>query len=175
MTDFEKRIAAMLRELGAPADFAERCRLPLQREASNLIRVEEDMFGREQWMTPATADAWRAMQAAAQANNVELQLVSAWRSVDYQCELIRRKLEAGQQIEEILEVNAAPGYSEHHSGRALDLNTPDCEPLSEAFERTAAFRWLCEHAGRFDFTMSYPRNNRYGIIYEPWHWSHKDW
>lgn len=174
MTDFETRVAQLLRELGAPPDFVHRCKLPLQPEASDIVRSDDDIFGREQWMTPQTARAWQAMKAAALTDNVELQLVSAWRSVDYQCELIRRKLESGQEIENILSVNAAPGYSEHHSGRALDLNTPGCEPLSEAFEQTDAFRWLCEHARRFDFSMSYPRDNVYGIIYEPWHWSHED-
>ena len=64
-----------------------------------------------------------------------------------------------------------PGFSEHHTGRALDLSTPGSEPLSEAFDQTAAFDWLNTHARRFEFSMSYPRNNTTGINYEPWHWA----
>ena len=30
--------------------------------------------------------------------------------------------------------------------------------------------WLASHAGEFGFSMSYPRGNPHGIVYEPWHW-----
>jgi len=70
-----------------------------------------------------------------------------------------------------LKVNTPPGYSEHHTGRAVDLATPGCPPLTEEFETTAAFAWLVRHAHRFGFTMRYPRGNRFGIAYEPWHWA----
>ncbi|MBK7960075.1 MAG: D-alanyl-D-alanine carboxypeptidase family protein [Bdellovibrionales bacterium] len=33
-----------------------------------------------------------------------------------------------------------------------------------------AVLWLTENASRFEFQLSYPRNNDHGIIYEPWHW-----
>ncbi|HPF74253.1 MAG TPA: D-alanyl-D-alanine carboxypeptidase family protein, partial [Xanthomonadaceae bacterium] len=64
----------------------------------------------------------------------------------------------------------APGFSEHHSGNALDIGTPDEPPAEESFENTAAFDWLCENAPNFGFQLSYPRNNPHGIVYEPWHW-----
>ena len=84
--------------------------------------------------------------------------------------IVRRKRERGQSIDEILAVSAAPGYSEHHSGRALDVTAPGFAAVEEAFERSATFAWLVEHAQRFGFAMSYPRGNRHGIAYEPWHW-----
>ena len=71
---------------------------------------------------------------------------------------------------EILTVNAAPGYSEHHSGLALDLGAPGEPPAQESFERTATFAWLTQKACTYGFAMSYPRDNPYGIVYEPWHW-----
>ena len=76
----------------------------------------------------------------------------------------------GQTVEQILTVNAAPGYSEHHSGNALDIGTPGEAPAEASFETTAAFEWLATHAGKFHFHMSYPRDNIHGIVYEPWHW-----
>jgi D-alanyl-D-alanine carboxypeptidase len=72
-----------------------------------------------------------------------------------------------------LRVNAIPGYSEHHTGRALDLHTGEAEPLSETFELEPAFAWLQEHALTYGFTMSYPKNNELGIAYEPWHWCYR--
>jgi D-alanyl-D-alanine carboxypeptidase len=100
--------------------------------------------------------------------------VSGFRSIDYQAALIRKKIEAGQRIENILAVNAAPGFSEHHSGMAVDIATPGSRPLTEEFEATDAFRWLQEAAAGFGFSMTYPRENPWGIAYEPWHWSIKD-
>ena len=109
-------------------------------------------------------------QAAAQ-DSVELQIVSAFRSVEYQLGILQRKLDRGQPIAEILRVSAAPGYSEHHSGRALDITTPGFAALEEEFENSPAFAWLKKNARRFGFRMSYPRRNPHGIAYEPWHWS----
>jgi LAS superfamily LD-carboxypeptidase LdcB len=81
-----------------------------------------------------------------------------------------RKLAAGQTVAQILTVSAPPGYSEHHTGRALDLTAAGCEPLTEAFEALPAFTWLAAQAEQFGFVMSYPRNNPHGVVYEPWHW-----
>ena len=46
----------------------------------------------------------------------------------------------------------------------------DKTPLEEEFERSPAFRWLQRNAMQYGFTLSYPRGNRHGIAYEPWHW-----
>ena len=110
------------------------------------------------------------MRDAASTNDVDLQVVSAFRSADYQLGIIERKLARGQSVAEILHVSAAPGYSEHHSGRALDLTTPGFVALEEEFETSSAFAWLRANAGRFGFTLSYPRGNPHAIAYEPWHW-----
>ena len=73
-------------------------------------------------------------------------------------------------IEDILKVSAAPGYSEHHSGRALDITTPGYDVLEEVFEASPAFRWLEKNASHYRFRLSYPRDNPHGVVYEPWHW-----
>jgi D-alanyl-D-alanine carboxypeptidase len=145
--------------------------VPAQPEAQELVCVGHDAIGRPLRLTPACARRWQTMQGAAQADRVSLLLISGFRSVEHQRGIFDRKLARGEALEDILCVNAAPGYSEHHSGRALDLGTPGCEDLREAFEETAAFAWLCENAGRFDFHLSYPRDNPQGMSYEPWHWA----
>jgi D-alanyl-D-alanine carboxypeptidase len=168
---FARNIARTHRELGIPLDYARARRLPLQPEARRLVSVGPDIYQREQRLLPAAANAWRAMVGAAAADGVELQLVSAFRPVDYQAGILRRKLEKGQSIDAILRVSAAPGYSEHHSGRAVDVTTPGYPVLEEVFEESAAFAWLSEHAGTFGFSLSYPRDNPHGVSYEPWHWA----
>ena len=111
------------------------------------------------------------MQAAAATDGISLLLVSGFRSIDYQARLFRKKIDAGQSLGDILAVNAAPGFSEHHTGRAIDIATPGSRPLTEEFEQSEAFQWLSGHAGQFGFSMSYPRDNAAGFVFEPWHWS----
>ncbi|ANO50616.1 M15 family metallopeptidase [Woeseia oceani] len=158
-------------ELGIPADYGRGGHPPYHPDALELIDVGPNLVGRMQRLTPDAAAQWTAMVAAAAAAGVRLLMVSGFRSFDYQAELIRTKLAAGQGIREVLRVNAAPGYSEHHSGRAIDIATPGSRPLTEAFEDTEAFVWLQKNAADFGFSMSYPRANKDGFVYEPWHWA----
>lgn len=169
-TAYRERVAELHCRLGIPDDYAARFRLNLQEEASDLVVVGPDPSGREQRLTPATARAWQALREAASHDGLALLLISGFRSAQYQHDLIARKLDAGKSLAEILRINAAPGYSEHHTGRALDLSSPDCPPLETGFESTAAFAWLQKHARRHGFRLSYPRDNPHGILYEPWHW-----
>ncbi|MGH8034032.1 MAG: M15 family metallopeptidase, partial [Lysobacterales bacterium] len=169
-TRFARQIRAMGEQLGIPADYGRRHRLALQTEARQLSSIGPDVFGREQFLAPRCAAAWFQMQAAANEAGVELQAVSAFRSVKYQQEIVQRKLDQGAPIEDILNVSAAPGYSEHHSGRALDITAPGFLPLEEEFENSAAFTWLKQNANLFGFRLSFPRRNRHGLAYEPWHW-----
>jgi D-alanyl-D-alanine carboxypeptidase len=169
--DFTTLVDALLTELGGGPALRIDCRLPWQPEAKDLVSAGLDIFDREQYMTPQTLSHWQAMAAAAKQDRIELQLISAFRSVDYQCQLVRRKALAGQTLDDIFRVSAIPGFSEHHTGCALDISCPDSEPLEESFESTHAFAWLRANASKFNFFMSYPRNNAAGIIYEPWHWA----
>jgi D-alanyl-D-alanine carboxypeptidase len=73
-------------------------------------------------------------------------------------------------MNQILEISALPGFSEHHTGRAVDLGQTGTPPLTEEFEHTNAFNWLQSHAKEFSFSMSYPKGNQHGIAFEPWHW-----
>lgn len=171
-THFGRRVAALAAELGLPPDYGRRRRLPLQVEARRLASAGTDIYDRPQRLAPSAAAAWRRMRAAAADEGVRLQLVSAYRSLDYQAGIVRRKLAQGQSVAQILAVSAAPGFSEHHTGRALDLTTPGAPVLETPFETTDAFAWLRAHAGRFSFRLSYPRDNRHGLAYEPWHWRH---
>lgn len=156
--------------LGVPRDYGRQRRLAIVREPRELAVIGIDVHDRMQWLAPRAARAFLRMREAAREAGIALDIVSAFRSATYQLGILRRKRERGFKIDEILRVSAAPGYSEHHSGRAVDLTTPGYAALEEEFERSPAFVWLKKHARRFGFTMSYPRRNRHGIAYEPWHW-----
>lgn len=110
------------------------------------------------------------LKAGALHDGVSLFIVSAFRSIERQAEIVRRKLDAGETIQEVLTVCAPPGFSEHHTGRAVDVSTPGTPPLEVEFDGTPAFAWLMEQANDFGFHLSYPKGNPQGYQYEPWHW-----
>lgn len=169
-TRYGARIARLLGSIGIPAGYGRRHRLRLQEEARELATVGLDIHGREQLLHPDAAVAWHRLRHAAAADGVELQMASAFRSVGHQASIIEKKKLKGQDLENILAVSAAPGFSEHHTGRAVDVATPGSEALETTFDNTEAFEWLAQNAQAHGFRMSYPRNNRHGILYEPWHW-----
>lgn len=158
-------------ELGIPPDYGRDGQPPYYPEATDLVDVGPNLVGRIQRLTPRAAERWRSMAAAAQADGTRLLIVSGFRDFEYQADLIRRKLDTGQAIAEILQVNAAPGFSQHHTGCAIDIATPGSRPLTEEFEHSEAFAWLGRRARDFGFSMTYPRGNAAGFIYEPWHWA----
>lgn len=137
---------------------------------SDLIVADIDFEGKPLVLTKQTALAWSQLHAQAEVDNILLLPFSGFRSYLYQKGLIKAKLDKGVDIGTILTSLAPPGYSEHHTGRAIDITTAPCKSLTEEFEKTDAFAWLSEHASRFGFVLSFPRDNEHGFIYEPWHW-----
>ena len=125
-------------------------------------------------------DAFLALQNAAATDGVTVWMQSGYRSVAYQTKLYERKTQyyrdKGYDEATAREKAAAivnpPGYSEHNCGLAADLNSPEHTGLDEGFENTAAFRWLCAHAGEYGFILRYPKGaeDKTEITYEPWHW-----
>ena len=125
-------------------------------------------------------DAFLEMQKAAAAENVTIWMQSGYRSVAYQTKLYEKKtqyyrdkgFEEAAAREKAAAIVNPPGYSEHNCGLAADLNSPEHTGLDEGFENTAAFRWLCQHAGEYGFILRYPKGaeEKTEITYEPWHW-----
>ncbi|HEY8609075.1 MAG TPA: M15 family metallopeptidase [Noviherbaspirillum sp.] len=166
----EAALAGLLAELGITPPILAAKGLPPYAVAPEVVAAETGGDDREHLLVPAAARAWRQMKQAAAADGVDMHIVSAFRTLEDQADIIREKIARRMPMERILMLSAPPGYSEHHTGRAIDINTPGCIPREEPFEDTAAFRWLQRHAVRFGFTLSYPRGNALGFIYEPWHW-----
>jgi D-alanyl-D-alanine carboxypeptidase len=157
-------------DLGVPEDYGVAHRMPLVKEATDMESAGLDIFERDQRLIPDAADAFKRMRDAARSSSVEIRLVSGYRAIAYQASLFRRKLDQGHSMKEILQVSAPPGYSEHHSGRAIDITTRGVKPLEEDFAQTDAYQWLLGNARIFGFRESYPRHNRHRIAWEPWHW-----
>jgi len=155
------------------AAYAQRTGLALVAEPDWLAFAGLDRYRRALWLRFDAARAWLHLRDAALRDDVVLEVISGYRSHDYQLGIFERKLTRGLGIDDILAVNAAPGFSEHHGGLALDIGAPDEPPAEETFEKTAAFEWLQANAGGHGFAMSYPRDNPHGIVHEPWHWCYQ--
>ena len=143
-------------------------------EATELECAEIGPDGREHLLVPAAAEAWRRLRSAAISDGITLFIVSGFRSIDRQAEIVRLKLDTGTAVEDILTVCAPPGFSEHHTGRAVDLSTPGSQALEVEFDQTTAYAWLKRRAEEFGYRLSYPIGNPSGYQYEPWHWCFHD-
>jgi len=170
LQSYIEHLAPLHRELRILPNYGIERGLPLHEEAKILVDADEDPNSVVIKLTPDAATAWNNMKTAANRDNIELILEYGFRSLDIQAQLIRDELSAGSTLEKALTWIAAPGYSEHHTGRAIDIASPDCFPATSKFANTDAFKWLDRNANKFGFYLSYPPNNQHGIIYEPWHW-----
>lgn len=68
--------------------------------------------------------------------------------------------------------SARPGQSEHQTGLAMDVTSPDVGyGLVQSFGDTAEGIWIEENAHEFGFIVRYPRDSEHitGYAYEPWH------
>ena len=163
----------MLRDLNIDPLVIAHHTLPYFEQVSEhlLVDTETDAdTGKIYRLISPAAQAWRTMKQQAAAEGIAIYLVSAWRSLEYQVGLIRAKQDAGLPPEIFFTSLAPPGCSEHHTGCAVDINTPGCDEVTGVFGETDAFAWLKANAARFGFVMSFPLNNPWGFIYEPWHW-----
>lgn len=142
----------------------------LQPPLEMLQVVDVDCGGKPFILVRSAAKAWFEMKNAAAVDGIELLPFSGFRSYLYQMNLIEQRLKQGRELENILTQVAIPGFSEHHSGRAIDIHEPGKPQLEEEFEQSESFKWLQKNAAKFNFRLSYPRDNEHGIIYEPWHW-----
>ena len=146
----------------------------LQPYPGTLVSIDCSIHGRQVLVEPDTANAWRKMKHAAMSCGIQLNAESGFRSVEEQVAIISGRLR-NATIDQVLIGVAVPGYSEHHSGCAIDIsnNAALIHPIGAAFDATDTFKWLAENGSKFGFKMSYPRDNPYGIMYEPWHWCYQ--
>ncbi|MEC4986371.1 MAG: M15 family metallopeptidase [Oscillatoria sp. PMC 1068.18] len=125
----------------------------------------------ESLQTEAAKELMEMIYAARQ-DGIWLVPVSGFRDLETQKQLFEAQVKRRGSAEEAAQVSAPPGYSEHHTGYAVDLadgNFPN-QDLTREFENTPAYQWLKTNAQKFGFELSFPANNFQGISYEPWHW-----
>jgi LAS superfamily LD-carboxypeptidase LdcB len=151
-------------------------------------------------LLPEVCNAFKQMQIAAAQDNVDIQIVSSYRSFDRQLQIWQNKwsgkatlldvnemcldastLSEQEKILAILTWSALPGASRHHWGTDLDVydkksieqNHHDFQLVCSEYDQgpcTLLNNWLNKHASKFGFTQPYSEYNG-GIAREPWHLS----
>lgn len=111
------------------------------------------------------AKSFFEMRRAAKDARVILTIASAFRTIAKQKGIVVRKLQKGISKKEVYKVSAPAGFSEHHTGLAIDFS-----PIEMQFEKSKAFKWLQLHAVQYGWQISFPRDNTDGVSFEPWHW-----
>lgn len=116
-------------------------------------------------ITSETATAFKELQNAAAADGFTLYNSSGFRSYDYQKQLYNNYCAKWGQSEADT-FSARPGFSEHQTGMAIDLNT-----ISRDFGETPEGQWVAHNIQNYGFILRYPQGKEHetGYIYEPWH------
>jgi hypothetical protein len=99
----------------------------------------------------STANAYYTMASAAAKSGVQLRVVSGFRTMKEQKHLYSCYVNCSCNG---CNLAAKPGYSNHQSGLALDLNTSS----------GGVYGWLSKHAGKYGFKRTVPS--------EAWHWEY---
>ena len=116
-------------------------------------------------LTDEFMDAFYEMQSAARLDGISLFVASGFRDYDYQKDLyeayVKRDGKAAADT-----YSARPGYSEHQTGLAADINAAD-----SSFHDTAEAKWLDENCYKYGFIIRFPKGKEQftGYVYESWH------
>lgn len=113
----------------------------------------------------AANDAFISMKKAARKSNINLWIVSGFRSYSYQKTLYNSYVSYHGKANAD-RYSARAGYSEHQTGLAFDLNN-----ASQSFSGTREAKWIEKNCYKYGFIIRYPKGKEHktGYMYEPWH------
>jgi D-alanyl-D-alanine carboxypeptidase len=105
-----------------------------------------------------------------------LLIMSGYRSPAFQMIIFLNYLkEDNWKIKKTLKRVALPGYSEHSYPlkQGVDFGAVKQTVNPQDFAKTSEYGWLKRNAAKFRFYLSYPRSNKLGMMFEPWHWHYE--
>lgn len=141
-------------------------------------------------LLPEVAKAFELMKIAALKDNINIKIISSFRSFYQQKKIWNRKFEKNssmglsinENILKIIEYSTIPGTSRHHWGTDIDIIDDNIKPdgdvlLTEKFYKNGPYvklkKWLDENSKKFGFYLVYTKNDkRKGFEHEPWHYSY---
>ena len=126
-------------------------------------------YGSDQMLVPEALNAFINMFKAAKKENLTLIINSSYRSYKDQDEVYNKyKDTKGEEYAD--SIAARPGYSEHQTGLAIDIQTYGSRAAT--FEEFDEFKWLQNNAHKYGIILRYPKDKEYltGYSYESWHY-----
>lgn len=121
----------------------------------------------DQFFHAQAVDHLEDMIKAAARDDIDLKVVSAYRSFDEQTQLKGQYTQTYGSGANAF--SADQGYSEHQLGTTVDLTVESVGGAYTSFADTEAYQWLLKNAYKYGFILSYPEDNTF-YIFEPWHW-----
>ena len=114
-------------------------------------------------------DEYISMYNAAKEDGMDLVINSGFRTNKEQTELYK-DMDKTRGREYADKYAARPGFSEHETGLALDIFTPDYATTS-TFENSEEYEWLINNSYKYGFILRYPKDKEYltGYAYDSWH------
>ncbi len=134
----------------------------------DLVHIDS-YYGLDAYLDRDTYEAYVAMADKMMAEGIDVWITSAYRPYDSQVRIYNSYLERDPQ-EVVDTYSARPGFSDHQTGRVVDLIEPGGD--LGTFEDSAAFLWLQDHAYEYGFILRYPSDKieMTGYTYESWHY-----
>lgn len=147
----------------------------------NIITVENSL-GEEIQIEKKTFEMFTALRDELLENyNIQIELDSVYRSVEEQQEIWDAWLADPDKGEDYCKKYlAVPGYSEHHTGLAVDIFIiKDGKAIREnddLFADEDDFAKIHDLLPTYGFILRYPKDKQYstGYDYEPWHFRYID-
>lgn len=143
--------------------------LPAGFTQASLVNVSREYTvndGKTYLLEAGAYEKYVQMSDAARKEGLNMRIVSAYRTENYQRSLYNNKVRNnGKAYAD--RYSARPGFSEHQTGLAVDMNS-----TRGTFENTPEFRWLQNHAHEYGYILRYPKGKEWitGYAYEPWHY-----
>lgn len=142
--------------------------LPKNYIPNNLITVTK-YSKKELQINSEAYSAFLKMREDIEKETMQIRIVSAYRSYDYQNNLYHNYLKYDTQ--EIVDTySSRPGYSEHQTGLAIDIDNEKVD--YNRFHITQEFKWMQENAYKYGFILRFPlgKEKITGYKYESWHY-----
>ncbi len=131
--------------------------------------------------------AFIKMYDAAENDDINLNIISAFRSFNHQKYIWERKWNGKVKVDgeylnntikgdlfkanKILLYSSMPGSSRHHWGTDIDLNNLE-NKYFETGKGKKIYQWLTTHAAEYGYCQVYTSNRKFGYQEEKWHWSY---